>query len=393
MKARGFVALMVLTIVLAATFACCPGETLPPGVTVEGIVEDAIAADAELDTCQFDLDMTMDIQMTMRGETFEATMTSDMSGAIDEPNEEMYMDMVIIMKMTGEPDTDMSTEMYVVDDWMYMNMTVPDEPTGWTKAPVEVGDWEEQDVASQQIDWLLDAEVQFLRSETVNGTECYVLEVRPDLEKLWALMQLAAGADEELPPEVDLSEIITDFSVEQWIAKDTYFIRKSTVEMTMAFSFEGFEMTYDIAATILIYDINEPVTIELPPEAADAVEVSETAHNADAESVQTAVLAYYATENGEWPITGATINIDGTDYDIIDMCELVEPSDGGLPYLTLVPHSCTAVAGDDNCDAGACACDPAAHYIWAIDTTTGTVYSACTLDAPNYVDGYREVYP
>lgn len=284
MKARGFVAFVVLTIVLAATFACCPGETLPPGVTVEGIVEDAIAADAELDTCQFDLDMTMDMRVTMMGETVEGTMTMDAEGAIDELNEKMYMDMVMIMKMTGEPDTDMSMERYIVDDWMYMSMTVPGEPTGWTKAPMGVGDWEKQDIAYQQIDWLLDAEVEFLRSETVDGTECYVLKVTPDLEKLWALIQLVAGGDEELPPGLDFGEMITDLSLEQWVAKDTYFTLKSTIDMTMTLSPETmglppelgeFEMTYDIAMTVLIYDINEPVTIELPPEAEDAVEVPE----------------------------------------------------------------------------------------------------------------------
>jgi len=270
---------MVLTIVLAATFACCPGETLPPGVTVEGIVEDAIAADAELDTCKLDADMTTAIGVTMEGETFEGTVTSEMSGAFDEENRRMSLNVDTIIEMTGEEDVVMGMEMYIVGDWMYMKMEMPGEPTGWMKAPVEVGDWEEQDVASQQIDWLLDAEVEFLRNGTIDGTECYILKVRPDLEKLWALMQLAAGADEELPPEVDLSEIITDFSVEQWVDKDTYFIRKSTIDMTMKFSPEvtgmPFEMTWDIAMTILIYDINEPVTIELPPEAEDAVAVPE----------------------------------------------------------------------------------------------------------------------
>lgn len=116
------------------------------------------------------------------------------------------------------------------------------------------------------------------------------------------------------------------------------------------------------------------------------------AYDMEANTIGHAVLAYFAA-TGSWPTTGATINIDGTDHDIIDMCELVNPSGGGLAYLEGVPRSCAEVAGDDNCDAGACDCAPNAHYIWAIDTATIAIHSACTEDAPNYVDGYRDVYP
>ena len=282
MKARGFIALMVLSIILVATFACCPGETLPPGVTVEGIVEDAIATDAELDTCQFDMYTTMDMRMTMLGETIEFTMIMDAEGAIDEPNEKIYMGMDMIMEITGEADMEMSTKMYLVEDWMYMY--IQGEEPEWLKAPVEVGDWEEIDIASLQIDWLSDAEVEFLRTETVDGTECYVLELSPDLGKLWALMQ-PVGAGEVLPPGLDLEDVITDFAVKQWIAKDTYFTLKTTVNLTMVLTPESLgippelvgdlDASADMAATITMHHINEPVTIELPPEAEDAVEVPE----------------------------------------------------------------------------------------------------------------------
>lgn len=271
MKAKRSIAFILFSILLVATFACGPGEELPPGVTVEGITDQAISANAGIDTYRFDM------VMTMEEETSKVKMTSQMSGAIDEPSEKMYMDMDMIMEMPGEEDMEISMEMYLVEDWMYMKMEVPGEPPIWMKSPMEVGDWEEWDIGSQQLDWLIDAEVEFLRTETVDGTECYVLKVTPDLEKLWewALQQIG----EEPIPGLDLEELISDFSVEQWVAKDTYLIVKDVTEMTMKFGPEvtgmPFEMTYDIAATTVIYDINQPVTIELPAEAEEAEEVPE----------------------------------------------------------------------------------------------------------------------
>lgn len=283
MKAKTFIVLVVLTILLVVTFACCPGEELPPGVTVDGIVEEAIAAGVDLDTYQFDMYMTMDMVMAMMGETFESTFIMYSEGAIDESNEKMYMDMYMYMEMAGEEGLETSGEMYIVEDWMYAKLEMLGEPATWMKAPIEAGDWEQHDMASLQVNWLSDAEVTFVRSETVDGTECYVLEVTPELEKLWALMQWAGMEEVGLSPDLDLNDVIKDLSVTQWIAKDTYFTRKTTENLTMVFSAEllgispelagDFEVSANTAVTITMNHINEPVTIELPPEAEEAIEV------------------------------------------------------------------------------------------------------------------------
>jgi hypothetical protein len=103
------------------------------------------------------------------------------------------------------------------------------------------------------------------------------------MEKLWALMSFG-GAGEALPADLDLEEVLSDISVKQWIAKDTYFTRKTTVDLTLELTPEALGMeadpesdldaTADIAIVINMYHINEAVTIELPPEAAEA-EVAE----------------------------------------------------------------------------------------------------------------------
>jgi hypothetical protein len=248
----------------------------------EEIRDEAIAVDAELDTYQFDGDMTMVMGMTMMGETFEITMVTNAEGAIDYPNETMCVDLTMFMEMEGQEGMLMSTGMYLVEDWVYVGMEMPGEPPMWLKAPLMEGMWAEQDIMAQQLNILSDVEVEFLGNETVDGTGCYVLDVTPDMEKLGALMQLM-GAEEGLPPDLDLEDVITDFSVRYWIAADTYFTLKVSEDITMVFTPESFgippelvgefDATAHMAITITMHHINEPVSIELPPEAEEAEEV------------------------------------------------------------------------------------------------------------------------
>lgn len=277
-------AVVLLLVVLSMSGFACGGEGLEVGMSAEEIEirDETIVAGAELDTYQLDGVMTMNMLMTIDGETFVASMLVDMDGAIDKSNAEMYTDMDIIMKMTGEEDIEMSMGMYMVDDWIYIGMDMFGTDMMWLKTWMEAGDWYEHDIVTQQLDILSDVEVELVGTDTVGGIECYVLDVMPDIEELWAMMEFM-GAEAGLPPELDLEDVITDYAVRQWVAKDTYFTLKTTESLTMVFTPESFGIspelvgefyvTADMAIVITLHHINEPVTIELPPEAEDAVEV------------------------------------------------------------------------------------------------------------------------
>ena len=259
-----------------------PSGTPTPSLTVEQIRDQAIAVGNDLDTCQFEMDMTMEMSVTMPGVTMESTVTMDSNGAIDEANGRMNLDMEMRMELPGEAPQQVQMEMYMVDDYVYMKVVAPGAPQGWMKFAMPEGYWVEYDIASQQLDILLDVEVELLGTDTVDGTECYVLELTASLEKLWAMMQMG-GAAEQLPPGLDLEQVVTDFSVRQWIAKDTFFTRKADIGMTMVLTpeslgvppeqAEDFDGTANIAMTFLMHHINQPVTITLPPGAEEAEEV------------------------------------------------------------------------------------------------------------------------
>jgi len=123
----------------------------------------------------------------------------------------------------------------------------------------------------------------------------------------------------------------------------------------------------------------------------------ETAYNAERESLQTAVLSYYATNNSTWPTSGDTDPATATPGQpgVIDIALLTDPSGGELPYLDEAPPS----AHKNNHCTTTCS----GHYLWSVGSD-GNVFSECDgddcttegdLDGVKDAgeDGWQDVYP
>jgi len=286
-KAGWFVAVLVLAVLLASAVACGGGggESGP----ADEVADAAVAAYADLDTYQFDMDMTVEMHVTAADGTVESTLMVSMSGASDRANERKYTS----MQISTDPTSNMEgcVELYYIGDQVYMKTSNPGEPPTWLKWGVclSCGAGEKLDVVGRQMDLLKDpADVEIIDNDTVDATECYVLEVKPDPEKLWEWVKDQIALENQLPTlSVDIEDVITDFAIDQWIAKDTHLLIKSTLDMTLTFSsyiscpscglipvLPGeSSRTYGITATLMLYDVNQPVSIELPPEAEDAEEI------------------------------------------------------------------------------------------------------------------------
>lgn len=260
----------------AGTYAVTIGS-LSGSFTVllgQEIVEASIEAMAEVNTIQMDMDLEMTI--TFPGEP-TATLTYYINSAQDTVEGTMHLD--VQMTISEPPETvQISMEMYLIGDWAYMIMDMPDIPPEvvgtWFKLQIPEDAledmWEQEDITNPQVSLLIGvSEVEFLGTETVNGVECYVLSVTPDVEKFWEFVLMQPGMEDEVSG-IDPEEIFSDISFIYWIAKDTYFIAKSTADMAMTLE----EATGNLVMTVLMYDINEPVTIELSPEAEAAEEIT-----------------------------------------------------------------------------------------------------------------------
>lgn len=258
---------------------------------LQKIYNDSTFALQNIDTYKFDMDMDMSMEVTGGDEPGEMTMKISTTGAYDKKANEMFMDMSMKMDMPMDLDTDspglnmdnISMKMYILDGYMYMNMDMLGMGDQWIKTSYseEIAKMYSLNMVDQQIELLESVtDVKLLRYETMDGSECYVLSILPDMKDIMSWI------GEEIPADLDtisideISEIFKDLVYIVWISRDTGLMLKMDAMMSIDMSSDMFDegedfgtMTMDISLTMNLYDHNEPVSIVLPPEAENAMEI------------------------------------------------------------------------------------------------------------------------
>ena len=270
-----------LVLVMVLSFTACEKEP-----SAQEIIDGVIKSFDNIKTYQFDMDMTMHATGEAEGESLEHTVMMDNSGTLDLENLQMKVDL-----SAGSGDEMISVESYIVDGMMYIRTdairpAAPGEQSMWMKqeAPVEV--WERMSASSgieNYKELLRTAQVEVIGSEKVEGVDCYMLQLNPEMAELYQTAMDPVGGIGQAGmlapvPEELLQEIFSSFSVKQWITKDTYFLMKAEINMTiestpelMDYLGEEGEMILDITINFQAYNYNQPVTIKLPPEAEEAI--------------------------------------------------------------------------------------------------------------------------
>jgi len=258
-----------LALVMVFSFTAC-GEELP---SAQEIVDGVIESSDNIRTYQFDSNEIVDMTFEGDGEE-EESFTLISNCTIDIENRQLRVDTSI--SETEQPEIVWGGEQYFIDGMLYAKPKDPEGESVWMKQEAPEGWWEDFQKmgVESQIELLEAAQVEVIGSESVDGIDCYILEVTPDLEKLWQLYNYLTLQE---PPDVTeeyLQEIFRSFSIKQWVAKDTYFLMKAEIDITTEFPPEELgPSAIDMAMVLLAYDYNQPVSIELPPEAEEAVEM------------------------------------------------------------------------------------------------------------------------
>ena len=283
MKRLMLSAVAMLALLPAILTGCAEGEMSE--ADIEKMVEEIVAANYAVETSTFELSMEAEIHVE-GNEAVAATLIGAGTGVTDSPNRQMHMVMNMTITAAGEDAIDMPVEYFLVDGWMYINMTVPGEGEQWLKMQMPDDMWEEQNQAQQQIDMLRTAEeVNFLGFEEVNGVDCYVVEVVPDLATLQQMMsemqgQLSQFGDIDLSA-MDLGQMLKQVSVTQYVAMDSYLFMRTDQHMVMEVTPEAMglpegefdRITEDVTTVMVFRDYNEPVTIQLPQAALAATQM------------------------------------------------------------------------------------------------------------------------
>lgn len=267
-----------LALIMVISFMACSSEP-----SAQEIVDGVIESMDEIKTYQFEMEMTMDSTGEVGGEALDQDVTMENTGTLDLENEQMMSDTIV----SSPGEQTMRIETYVVDGMMYAKPEAPGEEPIWIKneIPAMVRERIKGGSGLENYQELLKtAGVEVIDSEKVNGVDCHVLELTPDMAELYRTATNPIGGigpSGVLPPvpEEYLQDLFSSYSVKQWIAKDTYFLMKAEVDVAMEstpeimdYVGEEGEIFINITLTFLAYNYNEPVSIELPPEAEEAVE-------------------------------------------------------------------------------------------------------------------------
>jgi len=155
----------------------------------------------------------------------------------------------------------------------------------WVKSKLDDSMWNQQNQLEQQRQLLETAiKTRSLGKETVDGVECFMIEITPDMAALAGFVgsQLGSQAGTDALADIDLAKVFKSITITEWVAADTFLPAKTVMTILMEMNEEdlgsgeaGYEqMTVDLVLTIKYSDYNQPVAIVLPPEAANASEQS-----------------------------------------------------------------------------------------------------------------------
>jgi hypothetical protein len=280
---------ILLPLLLAGSLtACTVGGVVDPSLpSAQEIIRSVVESMSEVRTYQFENNMIMSADGEADCASFEMTMDMALTGAVDVENRQMGAEITMGAEMPGQGDMDIGMSVYVVDNTAYMKMDFLGFDPTWVKSEVTDEVWGEMtqmvELVEPYVELLEAAQVSVTGVEQVAGIDCYALELNPDVEYLWQLaMQQAEMTDTEIPvPTQDLiSEMFRDFSVRMWVSKDTFFIIRVVIDMSveltpeeMGFPDEDGVLRMDILMYLLAHNYNQPVSIVLPAGAAYAVEV------------------------------------------------------------------------------------------------------------------------
>ena len=277
---RKILAISLLFLVVVLAFSACEGGLSP---LAQEITDGAVQALDSIISYRFELTSTMDLTGEIEGEATEGELTIFQTSELDLANHKMHNLQTMVSAMTGTRDINTTTETYIIDNTVYAvsDSSYPD--ITWTKTEIAEELWEQLNQINFELDILeASTKVKVTGSETVDGVDCYVLEITPSEEHLWQLLIQQMGMASDTSTDVSeelLDELFHNYTAKQWIAKDSYFLIKMEVEMSVTLppeltgnpDAEG-ETNIDTKLTVMTYDYNQPLSIELPQEAEEAIE-------------------------------------------------------------------------------------------------------------------------
>ena len=267
--------LLILAIPLSA-FGCA-------GLTDQQIVSKVIETSNSIKSVKLAMDISENVDITADSQSENMSVKETGIASVDNVAKEMMMDATMDMVVPNTGKQSMTMDEYLTGGYVYMkaDLTGTDQ---WTKMKIDESQWTNENQLAQQIEFLRSAiSVSRLNDETVNGLDCYVFQITPDMSALIKWVQSQSQSNSELK---NLNpNMFKTTTLKMWMDKKSLLPQKESIDLTMELTpadigatttkttptFDNMTMTMN--GDITYSDYNIPVTIELPAAAENAVEM------------------------------------------------------------------------------------------------------------------------
>ncbi|MCK4492309.1 MAG: hypothetical protein KAU03_06770 [Candidatus Altiarchaeales archaeon] len=250
MSKGNLITLILCIFMVGAGYVILSGEYITPGqgaLSAEQVRDRVVDASDSVSSYRFRMDLIW--KRKTEGDALEV----ESNGSVDLQSKRMHI---------LEDDGNRIQEIYLINDTLYTSMFGE-----WMKEVVPGGQHivvypNGQYVIRYQTEMIKNADVELTGEEKVDGVDCYVLSVSPDMVKALSLDALGLREDEVR----DVLNGIESVTLTDWVSKDDCLIRKSRMKVV-----EVDGRWTD--TTTVFYEYNKHPDIELPGGAVNATEM------------------------------------------------------------------------------------------------------------------------
>lgn len=270
-----FLTVTITAIIMASVSACAREEPLP---TLEDILPGALQNMGNIQN--YELDVDIDIRAKIQGGENEGETVYQVKtdGLIDleMKNLKMYTGTYVIRPPDTFAQQQNSLSMYILDGTLYLLTNGYREGSQWVKADALDEYWDGLNFTASQKDFLSSSNIKVTGREKINEIDCYILEITPDTEQLKTMIaqQLTLAGQFNLLALLNDVDFPEEISLKQWLAEDSLLVQQGHVEVELTVPAD--ESTEEIRSLAISFNMqttnhNQPVSIQLPPDAKVAV--------------------------------------------------------------------------------------------------------------------------
>lgn len=250
------------------------------------MVADSLAATKNVQTYKLEMDIssksTVDNDASKSG-----GMSMKAAAAFDTKQKQMSMTGDVTSSEADATPQAQALELYVMSDYVYIGATIPQTGKQWVKvkATEEIISSFNADVMQQDMSVMeKPSSIEWIQYAKVKGVECNVIKIIPNTEYLrqYAQEQMSGKFEIDWSKIPDISKMYDSISYVVSIAKDTKYVQKMDINASIIFTSDFAKSTQlefknivtEVNGSIDLYDYNTPVSIVLPAEAKDAIEIT-----------------------------------------------------------------------------------------------------------------------